>query len=708
MAKDVEPIVKMAEDTRLADACLLLNFPDQSYREQLMLFEQSKNTCSTGQQETTDISEPPIVKPLQPGPPCSSSSHIGIGPVSQSLESEVLLPYSNTSSLRKSNSDANLKDRLGCLPNQARATRDPISNLLAAVNCALPGVKTLPNILQRSSTSLLSSRPQHTALLPSPPDHNYCQRVQVCAENPSGPTIHGKLVEPRFNDEDKSSTVTTYPSKALKLVAVHLGAGSGGANVELLRFARTICQDVMSRDSDTTECKILRRKRKQTCNSNSFEGNSRICECQNVIAVDNRMTAEAAVVQLVKYMENNHALNCGYGSNLNLNGQVECDASLMSDRTVAWAGVGAVSGCKNPIVLAKSLYDHRLIHRPLGLVQPNLLVGSGAKHWMREHCPHLSVMDSKMLSSKSFSTYQKLKSSYDASIKKSSDHHRGLACSTSTTQRHRNSEPSCSVSREKHQSNSPKDSPISLDHGFYCLHKRERTSLTSPEAQGSNRGPSYIKDEHICENHCDSTLKFGAISNDSRLDTVGAVAVDKEGNFACAISSGGLLLKYKGRVGQAAVPGAGCWSESSLAATTTGVGEYLSQSLFAKKFHDKVQTLRLLYDLGHIDRNFELTDLISCCMEECFEDLLNSSSPENVEPEKRLAGALAVSSLNTRSSPSRCADDSLYLTYAHNTNSMCIGYMTCDDTLGHSFISERGDDMKGGKPSVETLKINLK
>lgn len=71
------------------------------------------------------------------------------------------------------------------------------------------------------------------------------------------------------------------------------------------------------------------------------------------------------------------------------------------------------------------------------------------------------------------------------------------------------------------------------------------------------------------------------------LDTVGAVCVDAAGNCASGCSSGGLMLKICGRVGQAATYGAGCWAESgserSAATCTTGNGEYLMRTLLARE-----------------------------------------------------------------------------------------------------------------------------
>lgn len=71
------------------------------------------------------------------------------------------------------------------------------------------------------------------------------------------------------------------------------------------------------------------------------------------------------------------------------------------------------------------------------------------------------------------------------------------------------------------------------------------------------------------------------------LDTVGAVVVDALGNCAAGCSSGGLILKLSGRVGQAACYGAGCWASKeknkSIGTCTTGNGEYLMRTLLARE-----------------------------------------------------------------------------------------------------------------------------
>jgi len=65
-------------------------------------------------------------------------------------------------------------------------------------------------------------------------------------------------------------------------------------------------------------------------------------------------------------------------------------------------------------------------------------------------------------------------------------------------------------------------------------------------------------------------------------DTVGAVAIDREGNLAAATSTGGVWLKWPGRVGDSPIPGAGYYAENGVAAfSATGVGEVIILSLLS-------------------------------------------------------------------------------------------------------------------------------
>ena len=56
-------------------------------------------------------------------------------------------------------------------------------------------------------------------------------------------------------------------------------------------------------------------------------------------------------------------------------------------------------------------------------------------------------------------------------------------------------------------------------------------------------------------------------------DTVGAIVVDQQARVAAGSSTGGILLKMPGRVGDAAILGAGIYADGSHAALCSGSGE---------------------------------------------------------------------------------------------------------------------------------------
>jgi len=67
------------------------------------------------------------------------------------------------------------------------------------------------------------------------------------------------------------------------------------------------------------------------------------------------------------------------------------------------------------------------------------------------------------------------------------------------------------------------------------------------------------------------------------LETVGAVALDKDRNFAAATSTGGFPLKLPGRIGDSPLIGCGTYADNRVGAcSTTGIGELAIRLVLAK------------------------------------------------------------------------------------------------------------------------------
>jgi len=110
---------------------------------------------------------------------------------------------------------------------------------------------------------------------------------------------------------------------------------------------------------------------------------------------------------------------------------------------------------------------------------------------------------------------------------------------------------------------------------------------------------------------------------DRKFGTVGAVALDLQGNLAAATSTGGMTNKQVGRVGDSPLVGAGCYANNeTVAVSCTGTGEVFIRTLAAydvsaqmeyggrtlqqataNVIHDKVQELEGSGGLIAIDRH---------------------------------------------------------------------------------------------------------
>ena len=75
-------------------------------------------------------------------------------------------------------------------------------------------------------------------------------------------------------------------------------------------------------------------------------------------------------------------------------------------------------------------------------------------------------------------------------------------------------------------------------------------------------------------------------------DTVGALAIDQNGDLAAADSTGGVSLKLPGRIGDSPILGAGLYADNKMgAATATGVGEIAMRLVVSKSACDAMRFL---------------------------------------------------------------------------------------------------------------------
>lgn len=71
--------------------------------------------------------------------------------------------------------------------------------------------------------------------------------------------------------------------------------------------------------------------------------------------------------------------------------------------------------------------------------------------------------------------------------------------------------------------------------------------------------------------------------------TVGAVALDALGDLAAATSTGGVLGKWPGRVGDTPIVGAGTYADRAVAVSATGKGEAFLRAVTAKALADRLE-----------------------------------------------------------------------------------------------------------------------
>jgi len=111
------------------------------------------------------------------------------------------------------------------------------------------------------------------------------------------------------------------------------------------------------------------------------------------------------------------------------------------------------------------------------------------------------------------------------------------------------------------------------------------TQYRADQLQRAIAANTILLDHESVESHSRK-----ATSEDNCKGTVGAVALDLNGNVAAATSTGGLVNKRPGRVGDSAIIGAGTYAlNSTCAVSATGHGELFIRSHVASRLSDLIE-----------------------------------------------------------------------------------------------------------------------
>ena len=82
-----------------------------------------------------------------------------------------------------------------------------------------------------------------------------------------------------------------------------------------------------------------------------------------------------------------------------------------------------------------------------------------------------------------------------------------------------------------------------------------------------------------------------------KIGTVGAVAIDKDGNISAATSTGGMTNKMPGRVGDSPIIGSGTWAQNGICGvSSTGHGEFFIKFQVAKEVCARMEYLNQSLD----------------------------------------------------------------------------------------------------------------
>ncbi|OJJ70489.1 hypothetical protein ASPBRDRAFT_128684 [Aspergillus brasiliensis CBS 101740] len=408
-------------------------------------------------------------------------------------------------------------------------------------------------------------------------------------------------------------------------------------------------------------------------------------------------SAVDAVEIAIMMLEDSEMTNAGYGSNLNLEGTVECDATVVNHLGRSGA-VGAVGQVKNPISLARVILDASSKPLSLSRVPPNFLVGQGATDFAYEHGLVVLPPDALVAPSarERWTHWRRdLEAATLRERKQSGEHDR---------QRLHFRRPSTvNPAQLLSAASSPGPAPV-IGGGTQSTKStptadprlgRQFNVITPPA--GSHLSPSIsprVNDgkqtdgarsaAHDSSSHAEAPHSVDAMDIDRVNDTVGAIAIDSQGNIAAGSSSGGIGMKHRGRIGPAALVGIGTAvipvdpndSEAACVATiTSGTGEHIATTMAASTCASRIYHSHRKRKEGGFE---EVTE----------EEAMRAVIADDFMGHPGVKGSICNGAIGILSVKKTV--DGVFLHFAHNTDSFALASMSSVDKKPVCVMSRNG------------------
>ncbi|RMZ76937.1 hypothetical protein DV737_g4575, partial [Chaetothyriales sp. CBS 132003] len=360
--------------------------------------------------------------------------------------------------------------------------------------------------------------------------------------------------------------------------------------------------------------------------------------------------ATDAVEIAIRVLEDREITNAGFGSNLTMHGEVECDATLV-DHLGRSGAVGAVPQIKNPIALARLVLEESTKPLALQRVPPNLLVGQGAADFAQAYGMPLVSNDS-LVSDCARDRWIRWKKDLDRVTREEQE----------------------ALARNRRQPSTQLETNDSAPVGSAKALNRATTPANLPQ-------PGLVVDD----------------DGDIITDTVGAIAIDCLGRIAAGSSSGGIGMKHKGRCGPAALVGIGTAvipadaqdpDQMCCAGVTSGTGEHMATTMAAAIACDRIYN-SVKKENGH---------LVACTEEEAMKSVIaNDFMQHPGVADSHCVGAIGILSVKK-------SKHGIWFYFGHNTDSFALASMTGEEKKPVSTMSRsRGNgSIAGGGRSIRS------